>query len=112
MKIGVTANPNKPNALDLARRSVERLKGRAEVVLATETAQAIGSSLPHQTLEMMEAQALVAIGGDGTFLAALQRSRIPLLPVNAGTVGFLSEVDGSHLPAFDGALERLLRGLY
>ena len=112
MRVGITANPNKPHALDLARRAEERLHGRVEVVLSTETAEAIRSTSEHTPLESMQADVLIAIGGDGTFLSALHRSRIPLLPVNAGTVGFLSEIDGSKLPVFDGALERLVRGLY
>lgn len=112
MRIGIAAHPQKPLALDLARRAVERIGDRAEVVLATETRAATGIDRPAAALEAIEADALVAIGGDGTFLWTLQRSSVPLLPINAGTVGFLAEVDGGHVRAFDGAMERLVRGLY
>lgn len=112
MRVGVTANPGKPNAVDLARRAVAIIGGRADLVLSSETRDAIGSDLPAEPLESMKADALVAIGGDGTFLYSLKRTRIPLLPINAGTVGFLAEVEGSSEGAFDGAIERLLRGFY
>jgi len=112
VRIAVTANPHKPNALSLARRVLERLEGRAEVTVAQETGTALGSSLPSAPLEALEADALVALGGDGTFLYTLQRSSIPLLPIHAGTVGFLAEVDGDRTKALDGAIERLLSGQY
>ncbi|MCI4347595.1 MAG: NAD(+)/NADH kinase [Thermoplasmata archaeon] len=113
MRIGVHANPNKPKALDLARHLRTLVGDRAEVVASTETAEIV-PELKHESepLARLQVDALVALGGDGTFLYALQRSTAPLLPVNAGTVGFLAEVDGDNKVAFDGAIERLLRGHY
>ncbi|MCI4355831.1 MAG: NAD(+)/NADH kinase [Thermoplasmata archaeon] len=112
MKLGITANPNKPWALALVRRTVELVAGRADVVLAEETAAKLSLDAARAPLDRLEADVLVAIGGDGTFLTALQRSRLPILPVNAGTVGFLAEVDGDDEGAFAGAVERLLTGRY
>ena len=112
MKVGITANPNKPLALDLARRAAGALRERVDLVVADETESILHLGLAHGTLEEMVADAVVAIGGDGTFLYTLHRTRLPMLPINAGTVGFLAEVDGSNLPSFDGAIERLARGLY
>jgi NAD+ kinase len=113
VRIGVHANPHKPHATDLARHLVAYVGNRAEVIATTETAELV-PSLAHQSepLPRLRVDVLVALGGDGTFLYALQRSSAPLLPVNAGTVGFLAEVDGDNRTAFDGALERLLRGAY
>lgn len=112
MKLGVTANPNKPWALALVRRTVELVAGRADVVVADETAEAAGILSARSPLEKLDADVLVAIGGDGTFLTAFQRSHLPILPVNAGTVGFLAEVDGDDAAAFPSAVERLLTGQY
>ncbi len=115
MKVGISANPTKPLALDLARRAIDRFHGSAEVVLASETRAALGEAatgLESAGLDEIVADTLLAIGGDGTFLWSLQRSTLPLLPINAGTLGFLAEVDGTSLEAFDGALERLLQGRY
>jgi NAD+ kinase len=112
VKIGVSANPHKPLALELARRAVERLQKGADVVLTDETHALVGLDVPHAPIERLEADAIVALGGDGTFLHTLQRSSVPLLPINAGTVGFLAEVDGAHRKAFEGALDRLVEGRY
>ena len=113
MKIGLHANPNKSKALELARHVVQYVGDRAEVVVSSETAdRAPDLTLRAEPLDRLRADILVALGGDGTFLQTLQRSSVPLLPVNAGTVGFLAEVDGDDPLAFDGALERMLRGAY
>ncbi|HKV89573.1 MAG TPA: NAD(+)/NADH kinase [Thermoplasmata archaeon] len=112
MRLAITANPNKPRALALVRRTIELLAGRAEVVVAEEAAQLLDHPGPRAPLESIAADVLVAIGGDGTFLTALQRSALPILPVNAGTVGFLAEVDGDDETAFTAALERLVGGQF
>ena len=44
--------------------------------------------------------AVLALGGDGTMLGALALAaphRVPVLGVNLGTLGYLTEVDGDHL---------------
>ncbi|MCI4331361.1 MAG: NAD(+)/NADH kinase [Thermoplasmata archaeon] len=112
MKIAITANPNKPAALAVARQALESLTTKAEVVLAEETREALHIDVPSAPLESIRADVLIAVGGDGTFLAALQRTSIPLLPLNAGTVGFLAEVDAREPAALSMALDRLLRGAY
>lgn len=115
MKFALSANPTKPLALALARSAIARLSAAAEVVLTSETHAALGpasAALPHQPLESIEGDALVALGGDGTFLWSLQRCALPLLPINAGTLGFLAEVDGTAPAAFDAALDRLVAGRY
>ena len=113
MRIGVHANPHKSKATDLARHLVAYVGERAEVAVSSETADLAPELAPKaEPLADLRADVLVALGGDGTFLYALQRSTAPLLPVNAGTVGFLAEVDGDDAVAFDGAIERLLRGAY
>ncbi|HJC55946.1 MAG TPA: NAD(+)/NADH kinase [Candidatus Eisenbergiella intestinipullorum] len=58
------------------------------------------------------AACMIVLGGDGTMLKAAKEtasSRIPLLGVNLGTMGYLAEVE---VCALDAALERLLRGEY
>ncbi|HEV2519016.1 MAG TPA: NAD(+)/NADH kinase [Thermoplasmata archaeon] len=112
MRIGIVANPNKPLAVTLARRAIALVGSRAEVVLTRETREAIGGSGPAIALEEIEADALIVLGGDGTILYTLQRTRVPILPVNAGTVGFLAEIDGENPKAFEGAVDRLLRGAF
>lgn len=58
------------------------------------------------------ASCMIVLGGDGTMLKAAKEtafSRIPLLGVNLGTMGYLAEVEVASL---EEALERLLRGDY
>jgi NAD+ kinase len=112
VKVAISANPNKPAAVSAARHAVARLAAAAEVVLADETAGALGGEAHGVAVESFDADALVGIGGDGTFLSLLRRSTLPLLPINAGTVGFLAEVDAEATEAFDGALDRLLQHRY
>jgi len=111
VKIGLTANPRKPGAVELAREAVALIGDRADVVLSDETAPA-APGLPHAPLEEIDPDVLIAIGGDGTFLYALRRSDAPLLPINAGTVGVLAEVEARRPKEFEGAVERLLKGFY
>ncbi|MCI4335972.1 MAG: NAD(+)/NADH kinase [Thermoplasmata archaeon] len=115
MKVAISANPGKPLALELARRCLSHLAGTAEVELVTETSEALGASVasvPHATLPELAADALIVIGGDGTFLTSLQQTQLPVLPINAGTVGYLSEVDGSRPASVEAALDRLVGGRY
>ncbi|WP_026504641.1 NAD(+)/NADH kinase [Butyrivibrio sp. NC3005] len=54
----------------------------------------------------------IAIGGDGTMLQAARNCRkleIPLLGINMGTVGYLTEVDLEHM---EEALTRVIEGKY
>jgi NAD+ kinase len=53
---------------------------------------------------------VIALGGDGTILRALQLAmahHAAVLGVNFGTVGFLADIDGDHLAA---ALDAIARG--
>ena len=113
MKVGLAAKPESKRAIALARKAIDHLGDRVDLVVAEETHQALGrTSGAVAPLEGLEADALVSVGGDGTFLYALQRTGAPLLPINAGTVGFLAEVNGSDDAAFRTALDRLVAGEY
>jgi NAD+ kinase len=111
VKVGLTANPQKPVALELARRALAHIGDRAEVILSTEAREVAPDRL-HVPIEEIRADVLVAIGGDGTFLYTLRRSELPLLPINAGTVGVLAEVAARRSGELEGALDRLLEGHY
>lgn len=60
--------------------------------------------------EMAEAQLLVVLGGDGTLLSVVRRYaawEIPILGINLGKLGFLSEIELADMYA---GMERVLRG--
>jgi NAD+ kinase len=111
LKLGITANPKKPVALDLARRAVAQVGARAEVEVSDE-APDVAPSLPHLPLGRMRPDVLVAVGGDGTFLYTLGRNPSPLLPINAGTVGVLAEVSAHRPRELEAAIESLVSGFY
>ncbi|MGQ9824438.1 MAG: NAD(+)/NADH kinase, partial [Desulfotomaculales bacterium] len=59
-----------------------------------------------------EADCLVVVGGDGTLLGSARKAApqgIPILGVNIGRIGFLTEIDA---PDLFSALDRLLAGEY
>lgn len=111
MKLGLHANPNKPAALAIAREVAQKIGDRADTVLSDEI-PSIAPERPHRPLVEIDAEVLVVIGGDGTFLHALRRTALPLLPLNAGTLGVLSEIDGRRVADRDAALEQVLAGSY
>lgn len=112
MKLGLHANPQKGPAVGYARTILEQIGDRAEVVVSSEIAPALGLAVPHAPLGELQGDLLVAIGGDGTFLQALEESALPVFGINAGTFGFLAEVDGGGGDRMHDAVERLLRGDY
>ncbi|CAN5561247.1 NAD(+)/NADH kinase [soil metagenome] len=64
----------------------------------------------HRTAPMAEADVVVSIGGDGTMLRAVDQASsrgTPVLGINMGQLGYLTEVDPSH---WEPALERWDRG--
>ena len=111
MRIGLHAHPGKKHALSLVERVIARVGVRAELVVSDEVAS-VAPGMPHAAIEEMEADLLIAIGGDGTFLHTLRRTNVPLLPINAGTVGVLAEVEARRPNEVEVAVDRLLSGFY
>jgi NAD+ kinase len=113
--IGIFGNPSKPElppALDTIR-SISEL-GNAEVV-ASEDLEIIlpdsASRVPNSELASA-VDVVIALGGDGTMLRAarvLGLSGVPLLGVNMGSLGYLTDVPLSELSE---AVENLLAGNY
>lgn len=115
--IGVLARPDLGEAGPTLRELVRWLRDRGVGVcleertarlvedLAATCAVASGKEVAEQ------ADALVVLGGDGTLLAAshVVKKPIPVLGVNFGSLGFLTEIT---LPELYPALEGVLAGTY
>ena len=113
MRVGISANPSKPRAVEIAVRIIEKLsEAKVELAVSEELAPRIPSGPAVSALPDLRADVLVVVGGDGSFLYALRASSLPILPVNAGTVGVLAEVDGNRLGAIDEVVGRLLTGRF
>lgn len=124
-KVGIIYNDIKPVAQQVALEWQEKLEGQGlEVVLATGAGGILGYSSPerpmcHTPLDSLvppqfDADMLFALvlGGDGTVLAAFRQLApigIPLLTINTGHMGFLTEAYLNQLPQ---AMAQVLAGEY
>jgi NAD+ kinase len=112
-RIGIVGNREKKGARALLPALVRWLKARdLEVILEQGIASAVrglGSGQPLRSL-VTRSDAVLVLGGDGTFLAAAReaaRADVPILGVNLGGLGFLTETAEGDLYA---ALEQLMKG--
>ncbi len=105
MKIGFAGNLEKEGIAEYRVRLMEQASALGEKTVALDSIAALIAEQPAPDL-------LVVIGGDGTLLRfasiAAQRD-IPLLGVNLGRIGFLSEIT---LDEFTEAIVKIQRGDY
>ena len=97
-RIGVVAKPNKPEAEPVLRKLVVWLRERGRELALDQEAAAIfpvaGAGLPRAEI-VAWSDLVIVLGGDGTILsvARLTGSReVPILGVNLGGLGFLTEI--------------------
>ncbi|MFP3951049.1 MAG: NAD(+)/NADH kinase [Candidatus Bathyarchaeia archaeon] len=113
MKAGVVSRTDYRSALKVARDAIGCLSSRGvEIVIETDTALALDMREETDNLHDLEADFLVTIGGDGTTLRAameLKEPDTPLLGINMGRRGFLTEI---YKDEFEWAFERILEGDY
>jgi NAD+ kinase len=117
--VGVLARPGVAGAREPLLELVSWLAARgAQACLEEKTAALLGAALPAgatfaEGREMAaRADVLVVLGGDGTILRASQLAEkpgVPLLGVNFGSLGFLTEIT---LPELLPTLEGVLAGRY
>jgi NAD+ kinase len=111
-RVGIVAHAQKAEAHELARKVVAWLTdaGHRACVLRDE-ADVIGTiECVVDPEEFTKLDLLLVLGGDGTMLHGIERagfSGVPVLGVNLGRLGFLTETSPDNV--FD-ALERVLAG--
>ena len=113
MKFGVVSRTDKEEALGIVREIKEYLESKGiDVFIETETALAMDMPGMNVHLGDMEADFVVTVGGDGTIMMTsmlMQHPETPILGVNMGSRGFLTEV----LPVdVKPALDRIIVGDY
>jgi NAD+ kinase len=115
--VGILARPDLGEAGPTLRELIRWLRERGiTVCLEERTARIVQDLAATCTVASAEevaqqAEALVVLGGDGTLLAAshVVKKPIPVLGVNFGSLGFLTEIT---LPELYPALEGVLAGTY
>ena len=89
-KIVLVSHPERPDAIETARVVTEHL-----------AVMGIDTVISHSPQATAGAELILVIGGDGTILRAAEFGRpagIPILGINYGHVGFLSEADPDEVP--------------
>ena len=108
--IGISAKHSSPEALAYAAEVAGDLRKRGLTICFDEkTAEALGDLHPCFTKSDIgqHVDLLITFGGDGTLLAIARHApeNVPILGVNMGTLGFLTEIRVEEFPA---VLERVL----
>ncbi|MDK2835424.1 MAG: kinase [Thermosediminibacterales bacterium] len=112
LKIGIFPNFKKNNIIDVIKSSINILKQKnVEIFFTREVAESIGMSELGKSLNEIISSIDMAIvfGGDGTFLNIARKMApydIPILGVNFGHLGFLTEVE---VPEINTALEKITK---
>lgn len=113
MRIGVVSRPDRKQAAEVVGKVVRFLESKGvETIVETDTALMMDSPVENTDLGRIDADFMVTIGGDGTILKTamlLNDPGIPILGVNMGSRGFLTEVYPDEVEA---ALENMLMGDY
>jgi len=105
--IGILTKPKFPDVKRILTDLVAWLRERKkEVVFDAKTAALIGESASHQKTQIATRSDMVLVlGGDGTMLSAarlLEERAVPILGVNMGGLGFLTEITLDQLyPALE-----------
>lgn len=107
--VAVVAKYGEPKAGELVSWIVPWLRLRKREVLVEEGFGRPGAKVSTKREMAREAELIVVLGGDGTFLsiAGLVERETPILGVNLGGLGFITEVAVDEL---EGLLARVLEG--
>ncbi len=113
--IGIISNNEKQKALEVAKDIYDRLSlKKVEVLLPEEDYFPTKYSLPSVSRKIFSSRSgiILSVGGDGTFLRAAKYSfdnEIPVLGINVGNLGFLTEIETSNISQ---TLDGLISGDY
>lgn len=107
--VGICLKPDQPQAEATVRELVKWLEERGIASrLDPESARRLGRDGEDLAVLAAEVDLIVSLGGDGTLLAVARAAgsrRVPILGVNLGTLGFLTEVNVEEVfPALEAAI--------
>jgi NAD+ kinase len=111
--VGIVVKRDRPEALEIGTTLTGWLRDRRKKVLAEPAAAEVIGAEPLSREELVRrADLIVVLGGDGTLLGIARkvgRRETPILGINLGGLGFLTEASTSEAKQ---ALERVLAGDY
>ena len=105
MRYGIVANPEKEECVAFAGEIKEKIP---DAVVEKKIAKLLNLD-NGISLEKMDVDIIITVGGDGTILLTLQRARGKILGVNMGLLGYLTEIGPEELW---NALKRIEDGEY
>lgn len=111
-RLGLVIHHHRPEVLELAKQAIDWCGAVVEPSLPMTDAKLVGRAdlgAPEETFGQ-DIDACLSLGGDGTMLRAtalVARFEVPILGVNAGHLGYLTEVDPSQMSI---ALDQWLDG--
>lgn len=112
-KIGIQWNATKEQGLYAAQRLIHILKERnIQICVNGSLSEALNRSELRDACGFSDCEMLIVLGGDGTILRALDYAipnDLPILGVNVGRLGFLSEVE---LDDMEADIRQVLDGYY
>lgn len=110
--IGIISRPRRSNIMVVVPSLLKWLEARGiNALMDEETASSLSGDLKGETRQRVAdaSQILLVLGGDGTMLAAARLAAprgIPILPINMGSLGFLTSFTVEELyPALGDTLE-------
>lgn len=113
-RVGIYAKKHHPNAIGFGREVMGWLSARGiEVLLEEDLADCLGIVRDYVDNDIPDrADLIVVLGGDGTLISVARHVGVrmkPILAVNLGSLGFLTEITRDETFA---TLERVFRGEY
>lgn len=110
--IAIFLNFSKNQGLGIAHKIIEILKGKGYNLFSSEDFYLVGTTAFEAGFLPEKIELMLVLGGDGTFLKIgreYAKHQIPILGVNLGTLGFLTEVELSDI---EDAMDKIDRGEY
>jgi len=119
-RVGVIANPTKPESAQGVKRVIKKLSQYKVTVFVDEESCRLVEPSECRAYERVKVvdrlllpdkvEVILVLGGDGTFLTVaklVDKRPVPLLGINFGTLGFLTEIP---LEQIESCIERMMEG--
>lgn len=109
----IYTNGNKDHGLEVTNRIREYLEAKGQQVSVMLKSQDGTEKISGNAEEISpDVDCMIVLGGDGTVLQAvreLRRRHVPIIGVNLGTLGYMTEIEPANT---EEALDRLIQGDY